>query len=493
MKRLSLLLSILVFLQINATSHSQLLYRTPFQSSSPERIADFRFPVLISSAKNCYGAYWQIVPFGGQSTNGKKIARYFLPFDKRNLSVAEGTEFNASTNQPTLICRDIDPAEFNVVTLNNAFRSELSFNPRQKFAGVGFDYLQIFSWDCCGVPRWWGEISFAVERVENNLRFCENICDQSCGSIGNCFFSSMTEAFKSPQWKFGKIANCSLNKTGVADLELKVGYNFITTNCISMQAYVGAIIATGNKPCAGFLFEPVVGNNKHNGILFGADNWINFYSSECWNINYAINMTSRYLFRNTQCRSFDLNDKSWSRYMLVYPSAADALTASSGVGDRQAPGINFFTLNTRVQPGFEGTMTNALVSYFKNFNAEIGYNIYVRQSESIKLCSLIEGIALADISGNGTTNPARTINHQYILFGNQFTAANYHALNNCDLDLNSGRVPAVLSHTVYGNLGYQWDNCFRPINFDIGGSYEFSHEQAILDRFIIWGKVIIGF
>lgn len=493
MKRLSLLLfSLIAYTQIYG-SHSQLLYRTPFQSSSPERIADFRFPTLTLFKPACYGAYFQAVGYGGHSTSGKKLAKYFLPFNKNNLSVIEGTEFNASTNQPTIICRDIDPSEFNVVTLNNSFKSELCFNPRQRFAGIGFDYLQVFWWDCCGVARWWGEISFAVEKVENNLRFTETICDASCGSIGNCFFSCMTEAFNSPLWNFGKITNCSLKKTGVADLEIKFGYSFVNNLCVSMQGYIGAIVATGNKPCAGFLFEPVVGNNKHNGILWGSDNWINLWSSECWSFNYAVNLTGRYLFRNIQHRSFDLKDKSWSRYMLIYQSAADATAASTGQGDKQVPGINCFTLETRVNPGFEGTMTNAFVSFYKNFNAEIGYNIYVRQSESVKPCSSIDGIALADISGNGTTNPARTINHQYILFGNQFTATNYHPLAKCNLDLDSGRVPAVLSHTVYGNIGYQWDNCFRPVSFDIGGSYEFSHEKAVVNRFIVWGKVIVGF
>lgn len=493
MKKYSILaLSVIFPLQAEVTHHSALLLRTLFQSSSPERISGFRLPQLLQTP-NCYGAYVQAVPLGGRSTKPDKLARHFLPFDRTTLQVVEGTEFNPDTDQPTIIARDIDPAEFNVVTVNNAFRSTLSFRPRQQFVGAGFDYLQILTWDCSGVPRWWGELSFVVKRVENNLHFCEKIEDASCGSIGTGFFSSMTEAFDQPQWRFGKIIRRSLKKTGVDDLELKIGYNFINDTCLSMQAYLGGIFATGNRPHARFLFEPVVGNNKHFGILFGTDTMMNICASDCYSINYAINMTGRYLFRNQQCRSFDLKDKSWSKYMLIYESATDALESSTGVGDRQRPGINRLTLKARVKPGFEGTMTNALIGYYNNCSAEVGYNIYARQSEKVEPCSSISGIALADISGNGTTNPARTINHQYILFANQFTANNYHPLSNTDIDRDSATAPAVLSHTIYAYAGYQWDTCWYPVNLGIGGSYEFTRENSILNKFIVWGKLIAAF
>jgi len=477
----------------NETSRSQIWFRTPFQSSSPERIAGFRFPTLLEFMPSCHGAYFQVVPFGGQSTNRKSLARYFLPFDKSCLSVVEGTEFNATTQQATFIARDLDPAEFNVVTANNAFKSNLTFRPQQTFVGAGFDYLQILSWDCNDVARWWAELSFAVERVENKFAFCEAITDASCGSIGTGYYSSMTAAFDQPDWNYGKIVNCKLKKTGVADIELKVGYNLIDCESISMQAYFGGIFPGGNKPNARYLFGPVVGNNQHFGILFGSDNFLTICADACWDLNYAINMTGRYLFRNNQLRMFDLKDKSWSRYMKIYASSADAVQAASGTGDLQKAGINYFTLPSRVNPGFEGTMTNALVGNYCSFSAEVGYNIYSHQSESVKPCGTVNGIALADITGDGTTNPARTINHQNILFGNAVTAANYIGLTNDDLNLDSASSPATLSHTIYANIGYQADWCCFPLSFDVGGSYEFSHENSILNKYMVWGKIVTSF
>ena len=63
-----------------------------------------------------------------------------------------------------------------------------------------------------------------------------------------------------------------------------------------------------------------------------------------------------------------------------------------------------------------------------------------------------------------------------------------------DLDLQSAATPCLLSHTIYGALGYRWDERKRPPFTSFGASYTFSSSNnAVIDRWTVWGKVGFSF
>ena len=64
--------------------------------------------------------------------------------------------------------------------------------------------------------------------------------------------------------------NATRRKTGVADVELKIGYDALCTECCFVNGYVGVLVPTGNRPQAKYVFEPIVGHNHHVGVLFGS-------------------------------------------------------------------------------------------------------------------------------------------------------------------------------------------------------------------------------
>src|SRR5581483_4712736 len=136
----------------------------------------------------------------------------------------------------------------------------------------------------------------------------------------------------------------TLKKSGVADLELKIGHDSCCSESCYVNGYLGVLVPTGNRPKARYIFEPIIGFNRHVGLLFGGEMcyelWCGCDSSLIWEAA----VDSRYLFSGRERRSFDLKYRPWSRYLLVYATPADA---AAGI---VSPGINFFTQDFKVTP-----------------------------------------------------------------------------------------------------------------------------------------------
>ena len=137
------------------SSHTFIWIRPSFQSHMPEKITGWYDRAL---ARDCgvSGAF-QIVPFGGQTTNRSDLGKYFMFCNKNVLRVAEGdsniTDNTSAAYNPNF--RDVDAANFNIHTSSNNFQSDIRFRPRQSFAGVGIDYKQyLHRRDACE-KKWW--------------------------------------------------------------------------------------------------------------------------------------------------------------------------------------------------------------------------------------------------------------------------------------------------------------------------------------------------
>jgi hypothetical protein len=471
--------------------------RPPFQSSLPEKETLWRDRAL---ARECgvSGAF-QIVPFGGRSVKASEIAEYFMFCHKSELNVATGNLPGLPTN-PNL--RDVNAADFNIaVGLSNpAFQSTIKFRPRHSFAGVGFDYKQyLAARDACE-KKWWMEISFPVLHVKNDMRLSET--SNGVAPLNANVNANMVEAFKGLKgyfnpsigdgtvtgsaWKYGKI-NGPRKKTGVADIELKLGYDYLCEEMCHAESYIGGLIPTGNRAEAHYVFEPIVGHGKHGGLIWGAS-----WGWEVWNscdryLHFEMATNGKYLFKNTQHRSFDVKGKPWSRYMLVYNNASDA--ANQAVQD----GINVFTRKVEVRPRFQKDLNSAFVYTSCGFQAELGYNFWAKDAEKIKLDRPWEGTqAFAAIDDAGGSAGANLINRA-ITIKETFEDCNVAyganlAIRAQDLDLQSASSPSALTHTFYGSLGYRWDDWCYPTFVGLGGSYELADDYGAISRWTIWGK-----
>jgi len=499
-----------------ATSKSFYSIEPIFQNSSPERLTFFRENRMMLRQDGWNGAL-QIVPFGGKSTKGDRLARYFLPncLDELTVNEAEGIE---GTN---VLARQL-----NIYTANGNFQSTVSFDPRHTFYGVGINYVQKFYETCAG-NAWWFGISLPIEHVKNSMSLCETVINDGGGAITTTpllpVVANVTQAFQQPSWLYGRIGggsvtdnttpgccnnSTSLNngcdrnsKTGVADLELTIGSDWINTECASLSSWVGLLIPTGTRVKGEQVFEAIVGHNRHFGILLGSNVGFDVWQHPCKDrsLRYELDMNWWFMFSRTETRSFDLVNKPWSRYMQVYLSQADATAASIAAFPSNivqgTPGINLFTQDVKVKPGFQRTINSALVYSACRLEAELGYNLFVRESECVRLkCAFPEGAALKSLSGLGFTDSVQQID-------NNFTNLNADALVNysqniitaADLDLESASSPSQFLSTFYGALGYRLDEREYPMIFGLGGSYQWSRDNTGMERWMIWGKAAVSF
>ena len=386
------------------TSHTFFSLRPNFQSAMPERVSLFRNDLLDECQG--FGGAFEAVFYGGVTTEegSEKIARFLL-LPGCVTTCINVKEYNTEANEacppssssgdgnPT---KDVEARHFNIRTVNESFASTVCFKPEQKLFGLGLCYKQTLSNKADGTTGFWFEGSLPIERVENSVKLCETITNDGGGPItalgldDTPIVGNMREAFAQKGWRFGRITPEKHKKWGVADVELKIGYNSCACDTYTMNSYVGLIVPTGTRIRARYVFEPVVGNNRHFGVSLGSS-----FAFEIWrHCQYTIMMyvdnDTRYLLSNHQVRSFDLIGKPWGRYMSTYKTseeaafAANTFNANSGTS-----GINVFTQCVRVSPHLSSNVNTGFLltraSDCASWMLEGGYNFFARQSEVIEL------------------------------------------------------------------------------------------------------------
>ncbi len=491
------------------TSHSFFSVRPLYQTASPERVSLFHMPDLIENGR---GGNLELTVFGSRSTNNDKLSRYFSPFCKCVLNVKEARNNSV---------QDLVSQNFNITTVGGTtiggtgFESNISLCMRNSEAGIGVTYRHnISQYLDCETP-WWIEISSPLTWVSNRVAVLEQIVTDGGGpaniaGLGDqVLVGSMVDAFAQPEWQFGRINPCACHtQVGLADIELKLGYEWLTGDCCGVESFIGVLIPTGNRPRAHNVFEPIVGNNRHWGFMTGHSAYFDIWEVDCWKVYGYVDTLCKYLFCNTEIRSFDLKYRPWSRYLEVYANLAQAqqaanIAAAGGPANAltavtlSTPGINIFTKPLNVKPRFQFTGNVALGAESGCQDIELGFNFFARDAECVQLaCPFDDGVAVKADLGGGRTNKFRTINNNLTALDDAaFSVANYTnaVLTVDDLDLESAAHPAVLSYIIYGAYGYRFENDCYPMFAGIGASYEFGGGNEVLNRWVFWGKFGFSF
>jgi hypothetical protein len=368
--------------------------------------------------------------------------------------------------------------------------------------------------------------------------------------------ANVTQAFDQSRWKYGKIG-CGTKITRLADIELSIGRLWTCGECATTMWEVGLVIPTGNKGCATYVAPAVVGNGQHAGIRVGSTTTVMLSQCDESSTWFTLVYDGRYLFRNTQKRSFDLKGKEWSRYMMVwankdaYSTAVNAFAApfvsgDAGVGLAQrsyTPGINVFTTDFYIKPQLQQRLNQAVVYLGEKFRAELGWNLHSRQKECVCLsCAWDSQPAFADssdIAGLGLNNNRTIYNDSQTTVVNSIDSLNRgFTLANAPLtQVVSGianpaagipyyiGMPSTTKTAALTSVIDNYDNFAlteADINYDsvateavisytpylalgyafdydckpvlsIGGSYEFTASNRSINQWMLWGKFEIAF
>jgi hypothetical protein len=472
---IALLFSLLSIQANNVTSKSFFSTLPVYQSYSPIHRSAINWPQRSKKGKN--NLFLNITGFGGASTNKTDLMKYFGINNKETLTI---TEDNTPSNRS-----DILAWNFNIATTGANFKSTLKFEPKQKFSGFAISgrlYVK---------EKLWVEGIMPIVKVENNMNLTETVItpggatrttagtflfDNTATYVGN-----MQEAFKQTGMKYGKI-NRKQNKTGIADIEFKVGYDSILTEKCYWTMYGGLIVPTSNKPNAEYIFEPIYGNGQHAGFMLGNEFGYEVTKNDTYGIWVHGMIHGQYLFSNTQKRSFDLQGKPWGRYLSVYTSSTVLPT------NNVTWGINHLTQDVKVSPRSTRALSASFnIKYKEKTYLELGYAYTYRQAEEVALkekWSKTIGIANSTLVAAETAT-GRSIGHDI----NGSTDGAYLPITESDLDLSSAAHPTVFSFTGYASITRKLHYHDFPLVTALGASYEAGADNTTLKRWTVWGKL----
>jgi hypothetical protein len=428
----------------------------------------------------------QLSIFGGKSTNPTGMQKYFLFNNLTSLKINE-----APANDTTSV-QDVVGYNFNLATLNGNFSSVITLNPEQTFAGFGISGRYEFQ------EKWWVTVEIPFLHVKNDLGLTEAILTTGGGLSEGLGFdglpttiTNMTDAFKQSDMLYGKIDG-PRSKKGLSDIQIMLGYDFADRTTNYFAPFIGVVLPTSNKPGAEYIWEPMLGNNKHAGIILGAYGHSHMYEKNDAHVWFTWSTKNQYLFENTQKRSFDLKRGPWTRYLAMYANDAKRTSAVETLGSDgiKTFGINLMTQDVHVSPGASNFSVMNL-SLIKNaFNGTLGVTTFIRESEDIRFVNQwVMGPEVADLGTNNATNVLRSIGTMDLTDG---VISGGHQIQYDDIDLTSATNTNIFVNSVYATLGY-YNNADHPQLYEVGGSYETSKQNNAIDRFTVWGKFQVTF
>lgn len=478
-KLLQLFVLLPYFLQNQAHSSSFMMPRSVTHNATYELALDtyhiYRDPTTEYSS---YAYY--VTPFYMQSNNSSSVARYFLPNNTSNLNIQEDGTGNIGSLWLNLIA---PPGLF--------YSSTISLSPISKIIGSYF-YGRFALGDLCPDAYWWIRnswlsISFAAMQVRHNLNIEEILTgEQVYGTIPG--ITTGIQAFNDPAWLYGKLSPSSLKRSGVDDIQLKLGSNYYSAdNKIRLGLYLVGTIPTGNMPQAQFLFEPLVGT-KHGAVGFGVmgDYTAPIGESCRWSVLYDFKY--RYLFSGREIRSFDLLENGdWSRYMLLVNAAATSVSF---------PAINSCTLPAKITPKSQIEYWLAIHYAYCAWNIELGYNLWWRSRDSITLLGAFPAdTGIYDLAGVVIDNPisASMANISQSAIGPNQAPSDAVFTPSTTLNTESGAQLSAITNSVYLAFSYNGiTDDERPWLVGIGGGYEFAGRHSLANG-SLWAKLGILF
>jgi hypothetical protein len=420
--------------------------------------------------ENCIWWAMQVLPLYQRSTDAKAIAEYFFPCHKSAISIKEDGN------------GDVGSLWLNLIAQNGqSFDSTVSMRPVRSVAGVYFNFRFDFSTIIC---HSWVDASFAVLHAKHALHFCQTLAEYPGVA---CDVATAGQALSQDDWCYGKFKVCSgLTTHGVDDIQLKLGYDWFYCDTNHISPYIVGTVATAKSGVPEFIFQPTVGSNHGSigvGVLGDYKMWLDDFKE----LTLLTDLKYRYVLRANDTRSFDLlQNGDWSRYLQVVQECAPS---------NSLPGINFLTQDVQVIPGSTIDWWLAIHYQHNQLNLELGYGLWWRSEESIKLCQTFpSSIGIYDIAGDCSGNPVTASTAhicQSVVNNVPPSDATFVTITSADLDLASGAAPRAISNTLYLAVAYNGYLCDSPAFIGLGGSYEWGH-QALSNR-AFWMRFGVAF
>ena len=405
----------------------------------------------------------EVAGFFLKTTESKRISQYFLPPNRDALLVSS-----------TALNRDVLPK---YLSLPDNFSGYLALSPEQTQGGFlvegryGLGDLLDFG-EFVGVEifkNWFFYSSIAFVDVKNNLNLTQSLV-QNPGPSSSTVYDIIT-AFNNPTWGYDKI-NGAQHSKGVSEIRAGLATTVIGTERVHLGSYSLLSIPTQTSLKNEYLFNSEYGYG-HVGVVWGVTFQVPFNkNTHSYLLAWTMNFESIFLIRNHQYRTFDLNLKPWSRFILMRKKdqAQDVLI----------PGVNVLTHRVRVSPHAITDFVTGLRLSKGALEAEVGYGLWAHGGERCKITgdSWIPDYGLAGSLPNTSASTSTVANQ-----GPNDPV--FVTIIENDIDLHSGEMSQNFVNKIYGAIGFK--NLGEGINTDggIGGFFELPHNRT--NAFRQWG------
>jgi hypothetical protein len=426
--------------------------------------------------ENQFGANFEVTGFYQDSDNKKDLGKYFGVNKKHDFVIGDAT-------------KDVKfDYIFHAVTGHDTTSAKVEFNPNQKAYGARLDYYQ----DLCFILKGlYLKANTPFVKIENNMHMdIDDATDLFANNnLEKYFKGKYIQEFDShadvqnmqTNLKKAKIHG-EQSTEGFADVDVILGYKGFDEERYQIKFNLGLTIPTGNDVKGESLFEAIRGNGRHWGFGGGFDAQVDLYKKNHWTIRLINAYNYRYLFESFEKRTLGLNKTfrdqiNFSQYFLLGKVSAEH-------NQNLIPAANILTTKVDVTPGSQLDGILSLDFIYKNFVFDLGYNLFFREHESLELNE--------DPFGDdqyGVAEPSFNTANAFT----QTAAIEDHLLTIHDLDLKGASTPSLLTHKLYGGLGWAMSKKGYSALLGIGGSYEFATSNCDLETWALWAKFGVSF
>lgn len=465
--------------------------------------------------KSCdkYGTNYQVVPFYQAATDESATAKYFLINNKSTINLQGKDAVTAlAAGEDFKTGYIIHGATANDATT----KGSISLDPRYSSWGFRMDYHQ----DLCKILKGlYFKASAPIVRVESDPRLSTSGAgllgdgiaqtggtQPSVGSVLRDYFAGnyassrtvMGAGFANGQQalQYAKIDGKQV-AVGVADLDLALGWKFWQGECFGAGIAFAVTVPTGKDATGEYLFQPMVGNGRHFGIGADFNGHARVWGDDCANLSINLTAKYRYLLESQEIRTLGIKGRNFGQYTNLV-AANDAKESVL----RFIPAANVTTLDVNVTPGsqFDGLL--GLEAHAWGFNFELGYNLYFREEEKVRLqfpfADNKYAVAAVNASGASTANPhvgTEALVMTAAAATNLVDGASAASLiNSSTLDTDAAQTPSQFTNSLFAGIGYIFGKHEAvPVMLNIGGKYEWAAKNSALSQWDIYGKVGFGF
>jgi hypothetical protein len=273
--------------------------------------------------------------------------------------------------------------------------------------------------------------------------------------------------------------------TGLADIELMIGYRMADREEHQLSGSIKIILPTGNRPTGEFLYQAIVGNNRHWGLGGNLDASMNVIKGEYYSLECLLRLDYMYVFKSSEKRTLGFRNgqsrggdperedtpvvQPWAHYML------GGEQGKLGV----FPLANVLTRDVDITPGGK-LQGHASFAYHKNNTTlDFGYSFYGQEGEKVTVkCWENDKYGPAEPTYN-TTLAFDVTNADRVLGG---------PINKDELIVETPATPAVLKHSVHAAISYTLSEWKNPSFFGCGVSVDWTHDNSTPVGYTIWGK-----